>query len=47
MHGLTVSATQALKWMRVRGLIQRPEDIALLAQARQEYRRKPVVLYRA
>jgi hypothetical protein len=44
---LTDSATQALKWMRVRGLIQRPEDIALLAEARQEYRRKPVVLYRA
>ena len=44
---LTDSATQALKWMRVRGLIQRPEDIALLAQARQEYRHKPVVLYRA
>src|ERR1700760_666396 len=44
---LTDSATQALKWMRVRGLIQRPEDIALVAEARQEYRRKPVVLYRA
>jgi predicted phage terminase large subunit-like protein len=44
---LTDSATQALKWMRVRGLIQRPEDIALLAEARQEYRRNPVVLYRA
>jgi predicted phage terminase large subunit-like protein len=44
---LTDSATQALKWMRVQGLIQRPEDIALLAQARQECRRKPVVLYRA
>jgi hypothetical protein len=44
---LTDSATQALKWMRVRGLIQRPEDIALLAEARREYRRRPVVLYRA
>jgi predicted phage terminase large subunit-like protein len=44
---LTDSATQALKWMRVQGLIQRPEDISLLAEARQEYRRNPVVLYRA
>ncbi len=42
---LTDSATHALKWLRTKGLIQRPEEIARLVRARSEFRKKPTPLY--
>jgi predicted phage terminase large subunit-like protein len=44
---LTDSATHAIKWLRLKGLIQRPEELARIARARAENRTRPVVLYEA
>jgi predicted phage terminase large subunit-like protein len=42
---LTDSAAHALKWLRIKGLIQRPEEIASLVRARAQFRKKPAPLY--
>lgn len=45
---LTDSTTHAVKWLREKGLIQRPEEISRLERARADYRNKrPKVLYEA
>lgn len=45
---LTDSTTHAIKWLREKGLIQRPEEISRLERARSEYRsNRPKVLYEA
>lgn len=45
---LTDAMTHGIKWLREKGLIQRPEEISRLERARSEYRsNKPKVLYEA
>jgi predicted phage terminase large subunit-like protein len=44
---LTDSATHAISWLRKKGLIQRPEEIANVVRARAELKKPPPVLYHA
>ncbi len=45
---LTDAMTHAVKWLREKGLIQRPEEISRLERARSEFRKsRPKVLYEA